>query len=185
MAEAAGSLSYVAEIGDNFVGGGSQQTGVALIPNVAVGSATASNATIVYGVAGSTFGIDARLIPGAAAANSAAFFLNILPLSSIGPVFDHLAEPIPSFGSGSTCDHIVEVDTGAASGPIDDSIIGNSDPTASGALLDWTVVVIPAAFNPNDPSRLAVPESKIPPPRNVQCTGSGGDSSPGVCGRGD
>jgi hypothetical protein len=108
-----------------------------------------------------------------------------LPMVSSGPVDDHLADPLPQVSSGPVVDHFAERVPDFSSGALSDSIVGVLNRDAAGALLDWAVVTIPGPFNPNDPSRSLIPETKIPPPRDVRCTGSGGDGSPGVCGRGD
>jgi len=101
-----------------------------------------------------------------------------------GPVDDHLVDTVPTFGAGPLFDHFAEYLPDFAAGPVDEHLVTMESADASGALVDYEVVVIPGPFDPLDPSLAAVAETKTVLPLDVRCAGSGGDGSPGVCGRG-
>ena len=100
-----------------------------------------------------------------------------------GPLDDHVAESVPTAVSGPPGDHLAEEAPSFATGPISDAITATINQDAAGTIVDWTLVEIPDPFVPIDPASVETSETKVLRPLNVRCSGSGGDGSPGVCGR--
>lgn len=100
-----------------------------------------------------------------------------------GPVDDHFAEVAPPAACGPAFDHTTEQIPPESDGPTLDFETTLLTLPGSGFVVDWTVTAIPGPFVPRNPATAATPEQKIPPPGRVICAGSGGDDSPGVCGR--
>jgi len=170
VAEAVGSLSYVATIGAGGAGGGSQQTGVALIPNVAAGEVTASNATVVYGIAGLTLAAGALLIPGAAGSGGGFVFLEIIPTASAGPAFDFIAESQPPWSLGPVFEHYIDTVPTQSVGPVFDHDAQPLIIAGYGPVFDHFAVSLIPGFGPSFdhdatevPLPYAFPLTPVPP----------------------
>jgi len=197
MAEAAGGLLYDVGIGLGLAGGASipgveigtgTGAGAASIPAVPIvpGESTGavlSGSVLIPGESSSSVLSGSTLIPGEAASSGAFFLVDFAPLYSTGAVFDHFVEVTPEVASGPICDHPADMIATYGAGPVDDHFAGETSGDSTGVLVDYTVVVIPGPYDPLNPNAVDTPQQKIPTTRNPQCTGTGGDESPGVCGR--
>jgi hypothetical protein len=109
-------------------------------------------------------------------------YLDYIPQSS-SPLRDETLDSAPVFSAGLVFDGVADSVLPWSAGLLADIEATALIINGAGLILDFQLVVIPAPFTPLSPATAELPEPKIPVMNARLCSGTGGDDSPGICGR--